>query len=58
MDKEKLNSMASLLIECRDALSAISLVSARLHNIDLTLADRIDKELEPWLTTDDDLEGI
>lgn len=40
--------LAKLLIECRDALPAISLASARLHNIRLDLADRIEEALKPW----------
>ena len=40
--------MALLLIEARDALPAISMVAAKLHHVDLTLADRIEKTLEPW----------
>lgn len=41
-------ALAQLLIEARDALPAISLASAKLHGISLTLAKRIDKALEPW----------
>jgi hypothetical protein len=37
-----------LLIEARDALPAISMASARLHNVDLSLADRIERALERW----------
>ena len=33
----------SLAEEARDALPAISLLSAKLHNIDLTLAERMDE---------------
>jgi len=40
--------LVRLLIECRDALPAISLTSARLHNVDLRLADRIAEALKPW----------
>ena len=50
--KEQVKRMAILLLECRDALPAISLVSARLHNVDLSLADRIEEELKPWLIED------
>lgn len=39
---------AVLLLECRDALPAISLATAKLRGLDLTLADRIEKMLEPW----------
>lgn len=45
---EKIKAMAKLLLECRDALPAISIASARLHHIDLTLADRIEDQLAPW----------
>jgi hypothetical protein len=41
-------AMVRLLIECRDTLPAISITSARLHNVDLTLADRIEEVLKPW----------
>ena len=44
----KLREMANLLVECRDALPAISMSSAKLRNIDLTLADRIEACLKPW----------
>ena len=37
-----------LLLECRDALPAISLSSARLHNLDLSLGNRIEELLTPW----------
>lgn len=58
--KNKMNRMARLLIECRDALPAISMVSARLNNIDLGLASRIEDELLPWEVKDgkDGEEGI
>jgi hypothetical protein len=45
---EKCNELAKLLLEARDALPAISLASARLHGVDLTLADWIEHALEPW----------
>ena len=45
----RMERMARLLVECRDALPAISQVSAKLHNVDLTLADRVETVLEPWL---------
>ena len=45
---EKCTELAGLLIECRDALPAISLSSARLHNVSLSLADRIEAALKPW----------
>ena len=44
--------LAKLLLECRDALPAISLVSAKLRNIDLRLADRIEEALKPWRVED------
>lgn len=44
----QIKSMARLLLECRDALPAISLTSARLHGIDLTLADRMEAQLESY----------
>ena len=42
--------LAKLLLEARDALPAITRVQATLRGIDLTLADRIEKALEPWRT--------
>lgn len=45
---DKCNELAMLLVECRDALPAISLTSAKLHNVDLSLADRIERALTPW----------
>lgn len=45
---EKCRELFRLLIEARDALPAIPLASAKLRNIDLSLADRIDACLEPW----------
>lgn len=54
----KLKEMFLLLVEARDALPAISLTSARLHNVSLSLADRIEKCLEPWRVADDDPNGI
>lgn len=57
-DYPKMQEMISLLIECRDALPAISMASARIRNIDLTLADRIESCLQPWETSPDDPEGI
>lgn len=57
-DYDKVKEMIRLLIECRDALPAISLTSARLRNVSLTLGDRIEACLEPWETTADDPNGI
>lgn len=48
---------ARLLLECRDALPAISKTAARLHGIDLSLADRITEILKPWRVPDNDPEG-
>ena len=45
---DKRRDMPALLLECRDALPAISLASARLHGVSLTLADRIETALTPW----------
>jgi hypothetical protein len=45
---KKCNELAILLLECRDALPAISLVSAKLRGVKLDLADRIEDALEPW----------
>lgn len=50
---KKCNELAKLLLEARDALPAISITSARLRNIDLTLADRIETALEPWRIKDE-----
>jgi hypothetical protein len=44
----KCNELARLLIECRDALPAITLDRARLYSVKLDLADRIEAALEPW----------
>lgn len=52
LQQDKVIRMARLLLECRDALPAISLTSAKLHGVSLTLADRIEEELEPWLIED------
>lgn len=46
--QEKCRELAKLLLECRDALPAISLTAAKLHNVSLSLADRIEDALEPW----------
>lgn len=53
----KVKTLIDLLIECRDALPAIPLVNARLRGVSLTLADRIEKCLVPWETTEDDPDG-
>ena len=49
----KCNQLAKLLLECRDALPAISLSSARLHGVSLSLADRIEDAIEPWKIVDE-----
>jgi hypothetical protein len=41
-------ALVLLLIECRDALPAITLASARLHGVDLNLGRRIESALKPW----------
>lgn len=50
-DDLRTKRLAKLLVECRDALPAISTVAAKIHGVDLTLADRIDQELLPWRTS-------
>jgi hypothetical protein len=40
--------LLALLLECRDALPAINTVQARIHNVSLTLAYRIEAAMEPW----------
>jgi hypothetical protein len=45
---QKVESMFTLLLECRDALPAISLASAKLRGLRLDLADRVEVEIEPW----------
>ncbi len=54
----KFKDMLLLIIEARDALPAISMTSAKMHSIDLTLVKRIEDCLEPFVTTDDDPNGI
>lgn len=46
--RDKLQELLDLLLECRDALPAISLASAKLHGVSLTLADRIETAMKPW----------
>lgn len=46
--EEQVLKMLELLLEARDALPAINVVAAKMYNIDLTLADRIENTLEPW----------
>lgn len=50
--RDKCREMLLLLIECRDALPAISLTSAKLHGIDLNLDKKIEACLEPWESKD------
>ena len=45
---QKCNELARLLVECRDALPAITKSQAALHNVSLSLAERIEIALEPW----------
>lgn len=45
---KKCRELAQLLVECRDALPAISISSARLHGVKLDLAIRIEAAMEPW----------
>jgi hypothetical protein len=40
--------LVRMIIECRDALPAITMVSARLHNVPLDLDKRIEQLLKPW----------
>lgn len=51
--EKKCRELARLLLEARDALPAISETSARLHNVSLTLADRIEDALSPWEIAND-----
>ncbi len=53
-DCKQCKELAVLLLECRDALPAISQTSARLHGVSLTLADRIEAALEPWRITENE----
>lgn len=41
-DTERLAAMLPLFQEARDAITVISLTQARLHGLDLSLADRMD----------------
>lgn len=56
--KEKTTELAHLLLECRDALPAITLTRAHLYKVDLRLGDRIDAALEPWKVDPDDPNGV
>jgi hypothetical protein len=55
---QKIREMVLLLIECRDALPAITLTSAQLRGIDLRLADKIEDCLEPWEITEQTLKEL
>jgi len=50
--EEKSIELGKLLLEARDALPLITKTSAKLHGLDLRLADRIEDALEIW--RDDD----
>jgi hypothetical protein len=54
---EKIKQAFHLLLEARDALPAITMASARLHKLDLTLAERIEDWLEPWRLPEKDTKG-
>lgn len=56
--KEKVREMFRLLLECRDALPAITMTSAKLRGIKLDLADRIEKCLEPWEVKEEDVQKL
>lgn len=56
--QEKCKELVMLLIEARDALPAITLTAAKLHNLDLILADRIEDAIKPFETMADDPDGI
>ena len=62
MNRNKLEDLTKemfyLLIESRDALPAITMVSAKLRGVDLTLADRIEDCLKPFETANNDPNGI
>lgn len=48
MNCEKCKELVLLLIECRDALPAITVRRAMEYGVQLDLADRIESALEPW----------
>tara|TARA_R110000796_G_scaffold118353_3_gene231972 strand:- start:4604 stop:4804 length:201 start_codon:yes stop_codon:yes gene_type:complete len=50
--QEKSLELAKLLLEARDMLPYITLTTAKLHKLDLSLADRIEKSLEIWQVED------
>lgn len=41
-------NLVRLLIECRDALPAITVAAVRLHNIDPRLDKKIETAIAPW----------
>jgi hypothetical protein len=43
------NKLAKVAVEARDMLPYITMTTAKLHHLDLTLADRIEEALKPWL---------
>lgn len=47
--ENKIKEMQPLIIEARDALPAITLTSAKLRGIDLTLANRLENSIKEWL---------
>lgn len=51
--RSKCHEMLLLLVECRDALPAISFASAKLHGIDLSLDKKIENCLKPWEVEDE-----
>jgi hypothetical protein len=57
--ERRLHDMMPLFTEARDALPAISTVSARMHGIDLSLASRMDTvgNYEMWKKMDDARQG-
>lgn len=50
--EEYLLKTLELLLECRDALPAITLVAAKMRGIDLKLADRVEDHMEPFRDKD------
>lgn len=50
--RARLAEIMPLFVEARDALPAISTASAKLHNVDLSLASRMDAVgTKDWRTT-------
>ena len=50
--QEKSLELAKLLLEARDMLPHVTLTTAKLHKLDLSFADRIEKSLEIWKVED------